>query len=318
MPSRLLLAPMEGVVDWVMRDTLSQIGGIDQFVTEFLRVTDKLHPESVFYRNCPELRTGSRTRHGIPVFVQLLGGQAEPLAMNARRAVKLGALGVDLNFGCPAKTVNRHDGGASLLKSCDRIHAIVKTVRDAVPSSTPVTAKIRLGFEDRSACIENAQAIEEAGATWLTVHCRSKTDGYKPPAYWDWIPRIREVIKIPIIANGDIWSVEDFERCREVTGCNQFMIGRGAMSNPYIFRQLRQSETKTSISAHDWQNTKNLLPGFFQASTAHINDYFAVSRTKQWLKALSLKSPEAKEVFDQIKILRKPTEFRSQLEIFCT
>ncbi|RYZ63783.1 MAG: tRNA-dihydrouridine synthase family protein, partial [Proteobacteria bacterium] len=202
--------------------------------------------------------------------------------------------------------------------SCDRIHTIVKTVRDAVPAGTPVTAKIRLGFEDRSACLDNAKAIEEAGATWLTVHCRSKTDGYKPPAYWDWIPRIREVSRIPIIANGDIWNVEDFLRCREVTGCDQFMIGRGAMSNPYLFRQIRQHESASEISLHDWQNTKALLPGFFAASTAHINEHFAVSRTKQWLRALSLKSPEAKHVFDQIKILRKPIEFRSQLENHCS
>ncbi|WP_413291610.1 tRNA dihydrouridine synthase [Bdellovibrio sp. HCB337] len=315
---RLLLAPMEGVVDWVMRDTLSQIGGIDQFVTEFLRVTNVLHSEVVFYRNCPELKTGSRTRNGTPIFVQLLGGQAEPLAMNAARAVKLGALGVDLNFGCPAKTVNRHDGGASLLKSCDRLYDIVKTVRAAVPAEVPVTAKIRLGFEDRSACIENAKAIEEAGATWLTVHCRTKTDGYKPPAYWEWIPRIREVCKLPIIANGEIWNVADFHRCREATGSTDFMIGRGAMSNPYIFKQIRESLAQSNVTEAHWQNTRGLLPGFFEASTFHINEYFAVSRTKQWLKALSLKSPEAKEVFDQIKVLRKPLEFRSQLENFCS
>lgn len=318
-PVRLLLAPMEGVVDWVMRDTLSQIGGIDQFVTEFLRVTDKLYTEAIFYRNCPELKTGSRTRNGTPVFVQLLGGQAEPLALNAQRAVKLGALGVDLNFGCPAKTVNRHDGGASLLKSCDRLYDIVKAVRDAVPAHVPVTAKIRLGFDDPAKCIENAQAIEAAGATWLTVHCRTKTDGYKPPAYWEWIPRMKEATKIKIIANGEIWNPTDFHRCREVTGCNDFMIGRGAMSNPYIFKQIRESlAAADNVTEAHWQNTKNLLPGFFEASTFHINEYFAVSRTKQWLRALSLKSPEAKTAFDQLKVLRKPVEFRSLLENFCS
>lgn len=317
-PVRLLLAPMEGVVDWVMRDTLSQIGGIDQFVTEFLRVTDKLYTEAIFYRNCPELKTGSRTRNGTPVFVQLLGGHAEPLALNAQRAVKLGALGVDLNFGCPAKTVNRHDGGASLLKSCDRLYDIVKTVREAVPAHVPVTAKIRLGFDDPAKCIENAKAIEEAGATWLTVHCRTKTDGYKPPAYWEWIPRMKESTKIHIIANGEIWNAADFHRCREVTGCSDFMIGRGAMSNPYIFKQIRESLAQDSVTETHWQNTKNLLPGFFEASTFHINEYFAVSRTKQWLRALSLKSPEAKTAFDQLKVLRKPVEFRSLLENFCS
>lgn len=332
---RLLLAPMEGVVDWVLRDTLSGIGGIDQFVTEFLRVTDKLHPESVFLKNCPELKTGARTRDGTPVFLQLLGGQAEPLAMNAVRAVKMGALGIDLNFGCPAKTVNRHDGGASLLKSCDRLYTIVKTVREAVPKTTPVTVKIRLGFEDPSVCLENAKAIEEAGADWLTVHCRTKTDGYKPPAYWEWMPRLRAVTQIPLIANGEIWTVADFHRCREQTGCSQFMIGRGAMSNPYIFRQIRQSLAPSTVAELaplaglepaaemalaaeiQWQNTKSLLPGFFQASTVHINEYFAVCRTKQWLRALSLKNPEAKVVFDQMKLVRRPADFRLQLENLC-
>lgn len=314
---KLYLAPMEGVVDWVMRDTLTRIGGIDQCVTEFLRVTDRLHPESVFYKNCPELKTGSRTRWGTPVFVQLLGGHAEPLALNAQRAVKLGALGIDLNFGCPAKTVNRHDGGASLLKSCDRVFTIVDTVRKAIPADIPVTAKIRLGFDDPTKCIEIAQAVEEANATWLTIHCRTKTDGYKPPAYWEWVPKIKEKTKIKIIANGEIWNVADFHRCVEVTACQDYMIGRGVMSNPYIFNQIKQSLNQEPVEEMSWSRAKALLPAFFESSTLYINDYFAVSRSKQWLKALSLKNPEAKAVFDEIKILKKPAEFREKLEWIC-
>ncbi|MDG0817753.1 tRNA dihydrouridine synthase [Bdellovibrio svalbardensis] len=310
---KLFLAPMEGVVDWVMRDTLTSLGGIDQCVTEFLRVTDRLHPESVFFKNCPELKTGSRTRWGTPVFVQLLGGQAEPLAMNAQRAVKLGALGVDLNFGCPAKTVNRHDGGASLLKSCDRVFTIVDTVRKAVPANVPVTAKIRLGFDDPTKCIDIAQAVQEANADWITIHCRTKTDGYKPPAYWEWIPKIKEKTTLKIIANGEIWNVSDFNRCVEVTQCDDYMIGRGVMSNPFIFKQIKQSLAQEPVMETSWENAKPLLPQFFEASTAHINDYFAVSRTKQWLKALSLKNQEAKAVFDEIKVLKKPAEFQAQL-----
>lgn len=312
---KLFLAPMEGVVDWVMRDTLTRIGGIDQCVTEFLRVTDRLHPESVFYKNCPELKTGSRTRWGTPVFVQLLGGQAEPLALNAQRAVALGALGVDLNFGCPAKTVNRHDGGASLLKSCDRIFTIVDMVRKAVPTEVPVTAKIRLGFDDPASCIEIAKAVEEANATWLTIHCRTKTDGYKPPAYWDWIPKIKEQTKIKIIANGEIWNVADFQRCVEVTQCEDYMIGRGVLSNPFIFQQIRHSFTPQNKETQDitWEKIKPLLVPFFEASTLYINDYFAVSRTKQWLKALSLKNREAKQVFDELKVIKKPSEFKESL-----
>lgn len=317
---KLFLAPMEGVTDWVLRDLTTQIGGIDQCVTEFLRVTDKLHPEIIFFRNCPELRTDSKTRAGTPVFIQLLGGHAEPLALNAERAVKLGAAGIDLNFGCPAKTVNRHEGGAVLLKNCDRIFDIVKTVRQAVPAHIPVTAKIRLGFDNPQSCIENAKAIEEAGATWLTVHCRTKTDGYKPPAYWEWMPKIREVVKLPLIANGEIWSVKDFVRCQEVTGCDQFMMGRGIMSNPYLFKQIKShlhtQDHGQSIPA-TWRENRKLVPGFFLASTDFVNEYFAVARTKQWLKMLSLKDAEAKVVFDELKILTKPHDFQAALERTC-
>lgn len=323
---KLFLAPMEGVVDWIMRDTLTGIGGIDQCVTEFIRVTQYLHSEIVFHKFCPELRMGSKTRAGTPVFVQLLGGQAEPLARNALRAAELGAAGIDLNFGCPAKTVNRHDGGASLLRCPDRVLGIVKAVRAAVPASTPVTVKIRLGFDDPSVCFENALAAQEGGAEWLTVHCRTKTDGYKPPAYWEWIPRLREKVSIPLVANGEIWNPADFARCREVTGADQYMIGRGAIANPFVFREIRESLSK-GVSADDiagarqaplspehWSATKTLIPGFFEVCEGAVNGHFATSRTKQWLKALSLRQPAARELFDEIKVLKKPDEFRARLE----
>jgi tRNA-dihydrouridine synthase C len=181
---RLLLAPMEGVLDFILRDTLTQIGGIDQCVTEFMRVVDRLNPDHVFFKLCPELKTKSKTRAGTPIFFQILGGQPQPMAENALRAAELGAIGIDLNFGCPAKTVNLHDGGAALLKSPCRIYDVVKAVRNSVPKGTPVSVKMRLGFDSPALCVENAKAAEEGGAEFLTVHARTKTDGYRPPAYW--------------------------------------------------------------------------------------------------------------------------------------
>lgn len=325
-PIILYLAPMEGVTDFVLRDLLTSQGGIDFCTTEFLRVTDKLHPNSVFLRYCPELQTGSKTRSGIPVYVQLLGGQAGPLAENAYRAYQLGAAGVDLNFGCPAKTVNRHDGGATLLKSCDRIFTIISTVRKAVPADIPVTAKIRLGFDDPSVCLENAKAAEEAGASHLTVHCRTKMDGYKPPAHWNWIPKIKEQVKaIPIVANGDIFTVNDFIRCRQETGCDRFMIGRGIMSDPFLFNKIRshlsmeermQTHAMESLADeihNEWRVSSEVMQTFFDRSSEYINGYFATSRTKQWLKGLALRSKEAKVLFDEIKVIKNPTEFRARL-----
>ncbi len=312
-PPKLFLAPMEGVTDWVMRDLLTSLGGIDHCVTEFLRVTDRLHPYSVFEKNCPELKTGSRTRAGTPVFVQLLGGQALPLAENAARAAEMGALGIDLNFGCPAKTVNRHDGGATLLKSCDRLFDIVSSVRAAVPAAIPVTAKIRLGFDNPVACLENAKAIQAAGATWITVHCRTKTDGYKPPAFWEWIPRIKDVVTIPLITNGEIWTVENFQNCQQVAQTEAYMIGRGAIRDPYLFSKIKQLVPVT-LSAGKIPG--QLILRFFESSTMYVNDHFAVARTKGWLKQLSFNQPHIKDMFDDIKVLKKPTEFRSRLESY--
>ena len=309
---KLILAPMEGVTDFVMRDMLTQLGGIDQCVTEFLRVTCRLHPHSVFYKNCPELKMNSRTRAGTPVFVQLLGGQAGPLAENAQRAAELGAVGIDLNFGCPAKTVNRHDGGATLLQYPQRIFDIVKTVRAAVPAAVPVSAKMRLGFQDTALALDNARAIAEAGATFMTIHCRTKLQGYRPPAHWEWIPRLQEVVKVPVVANGDIYSMQTFKKCVEVSGAEQFMIGRGALSDPRIFKRIKEQE---SVQA-PWLEAKALLPKFFEASVSYINPHFATSRTKQWLKALSLAHPEAKDVFNEIKTL-KTREFQLGLERLC-
>ncbi len=309
---------MEGVTDWVMRDLLTSLGGIDQCVTEFLRVTDTIYPDSIFYKNCPELKTKSKTRSGTPVFIQLLGGQSEPLALNAQKAVQLGALGIDLNFGCPAKTVNRHDGGASLLKCTDRIFNIVKSVRGAVPKNIPVTVKIRLGFDDPAQCLDNAVAITEAGATWLTVHCRTKTDGYRPPAYWEWIEKIQAVTKIKLIANGEIWTINDFKKCLDVTNCTDFMIGRGALRNPYLFSQIKNLNSDNLQIANKIteqnNNSLKLIPGFYEACVIFKSESFAIARTKQWLNQLSHNNEHVKNIFNELKILENPTEFKNQLD----
>lgn len=309
---KLLLAPMEGVTDHVMRELLTSLGGIDLCVTEFIRVCNVLLPKSVYHRICPELKNKSHTKSGVPVFVQLLGSDPVALAENAAFAVELGAIGIDLNFGCPAKTVNKNDGGASLLRTTDRIYNIVKAVRNGVPKHIPVTAKIRLGYEDRSACIENSIAITEAGAHWLTVHCRTKTDGYKPPAYWEWMPKIREVTNIPLIANGEIWTVEDFERCREVTQCETFMIGRACLRNPYLFNQIKQA-TGLAFTPKDL----TLIQTFFDLASQHaLTENYAVTKTKQWLSQLRHTNENFSTMFENLKTVTEHQQFREKLISF--
>ena len=148
---RLMLAPMEGVIDHVMRELLTSLGGIDRCVTEFVRVTDRLLPPRVFRRLCPELDTGGTTASGVPVYLQLLGGQAAVLADNAARAAELGAPGIDLNFGCPAKTVNRSDGGAILLREPQRVHAIVCCSARGGTSAYPGHGKNPAGLRGQGA-----------------------------------------------------------------------------------------------------------------------------------------------------------------------
>ena len=120
---------MEGVVNARMRAMLTAIGGIDRCITEFVRITDQLLPARVFHRLCPELEHGCKTPSGTPVYIQLLGGEPNPMAENAARAASLGAIGIDTNFGCPAKCVNRHRGGSVLLDEPELLYQIIKSMQ---------------------------------------------------------------------------------------------------------------------------------------------------------------------------------------------
>ena len=313
----IALAPMEGVVDPIIRKLYSRIGGYDHFVTEFVRVSDRLLPASLFYRYSPELLTGGRTAEGYPVFVQILGGQPAVIAENAALAKELGAPGIDLNFGCPAKTVNRHDGGAALLQKPERLFDIISSVKRAVGSEMPVTAKVRLGFNDKSLCDEIAQAVAEAEATSITIHARTKIEGYKPPAHWEYIARMKEVIrgKIPVIANGDIWSLADYIKCKEITGCARVALGRGAFSKPdlaLLIKAYANGETQPEMS---WGELHESWLGHFIAQSAQVNEPFAIRRTKQWVKFLGREYEGAKQSFENIKRCQTLQEIKSQLQL---
>jgi len=316
---RIFLAPMEGVVDHFLRELLTNIGGIDVCVTEFIRVNDQVLPPKVFQRFCPELSTQCKTPSGVPVRIQLLGGKPEPIALNAAKAVSIGANAIDLNFGCPAKTVNKSDGGACLLRTPHRLYDIIKATRQAVPAHIPVTAKMRLGFEDRSNYLENALAAYEAGATEITVHARSKADGYRPPAYWDSLADIKQAIDIPVIANGEIWTVDDFIRCKEVSQCDDFMLGRGLLSCPDLALQIKAREAGTDYRPMEWSAICHMLQHFFDATTEQYSPRHVGNRLKQWLNYLRRHYPEAQALFEQIKRYRTKAEIdKAMTDSICT
>ncbi|MFC6635221.1 tRNA dihydrouridine synthase [Microbulbifer taiwanensis] len=302
---RIYQAPMEGVIDHHVRALLSALGGLDICVTEFVRVTDTRLPRRVFTRLCPELEAGAATASGTPVRLQLLGGNPEAMARNAAKAVEVGARAIDLNFGCPAKTVNNSDGGACLLQSPQRVEAIIAAVRRAVPDSIPVTAKIRLGYMDRSSYLDNARAAETGGASELAVHARSKVDGYRPPAYWEYIGEIRQRLSIPVIANGDIWTLDEFRRCRDVTGCDAFMFGRSLLARPDLGLQIKAYCEGQAYEPMNWQQVATLLWDYYQTTREIYPAKYLGNRIKQWLAYLKLAFPEAQLFFERIKRYRE-------------
>ncbi len=297
---RIMLAPMEGVVDAYMRDFLTQIGGYDRCVSEFIRVVDQTYPRHVFTRFCPELRRGGRTQSGTPVYIQLLGSDITAMARNARKAAKLGALGIDINFGCPSKTVNQRDGGSVVLRQPKRVGKILAAVREAVPIDTPVTAKIRLGFEhgeDFSALID---AVAGSGVDELCVHARTKKQGYKPPAYWHRVAEASDKLSIPVIVNGEIWSGSDAQTARSQSHCRDIMLGRGAIACPDLARQIRAADNGENYTPLPWQYIGEKV--LEQALIIHDDiSRYAGSRTKQWLRYLETHYGEAAALFERIK-----------------
>ncbi|ULR32850.1 tRNA dihydrouridine(16) synthase DusC [Dickeya fangzhongdai] len=296
---RVLLAPMEGVLDSLVRELLTEVNDYDLCITEFLRVVDSRLPVKAFYRLCPELRHGSRTPSGTRVRVQLLGQYPQWLAENAVRAVELGSWGVDLNCGCPSKMVNGSGGGATLLKDPDLIYRAAKAMREAVPSSLPVTVKVRLGWDSGERQFEIADAVQQAGASELVVHGRTKEDGYRAERInWAAIGEIRRRLRIPVIANGEIWDWQSAQDCMAATGCDAVMIGRGALNVPNLSRVIKYREARMP-----WPEVVQLLQKYVRLEKQGDTGLYHVARIKQWLGYLRKEYDEASELFSRIRAL---------------
>lgn len=305
----IYLAPMEGLLDFVLRDILTRVGGVDRCVSEFIRVTHTLLTERTFMRIMPELANGGCTPSGVPVRAQLLGSDPVSMAENAACLAEFGPHGIDLNFGCPAKVVNRHGGGAMLLQYPEQLYAIVSAVRRAVPAHMPVSAKMRLGFNDDSLAVECAQALEAGGAEELVVHARTKADAYRPPAYWERVNDIRLAVKIAVVANGEIWTVDDARRCRQASGCDSLMLGRGIVTDPGLALAIRNADAQQDGDAAPlvpWAEILLMMGGFWQLVVARLERRQQAGRLKQWLNFMRHRYPEAQEAYDALRTLHAP------------
>ena len=309
----LILAPMEGLLDHTLRDILTRFGGIDWCVSEFIRITGTRLPSRTFYRLLPELTNGARTPAGTPIRAQILGSDPASMARNAARLADLGPFGVDINFGCPAKTVNRHGGGAALLDTPQVIENVVRAVRDALPPECILSAKMRLGVCDDSRAVECAKAIEAGGASQLVVHARTKLQGYKPPAHWHRIRDIKESVRLRVIANGDVWTVADAIACRDISGCNDLMLGRGMVSDPGLARaiQIHDASSTTQrphrLTPIEWDHIKPALRELWRTGENEVPPEARAGRLKQWLTHLRRRFTEAASMFQDLRAERDPS-----------
>jgi tRNA-dihydrouridine synthase B len=226
----IVLAPIAGITDRYFRPLVKKMGGCGLMVTEMVSA-DGLTRGNRQARALAVIETGER-----PVGVQLFGHCPETLAKGAAEVEAGGADFVDINMGCPARKVTARGGGASLLKDPALVNRITAAVTRTV--DLPVTVKIRSGWDANTINMEETgKAAEDGGASAVTLHPRTRRDCFRGQADWRLIARLKEVLKIPVIGNGDIQYPEDGRRMMEETGCDGIMIGRGALKNPWLLKQ---------------------------------------------------------------------------------
>lgn len=306
---RIMLAPMEGVLDAFMRELLTKINDYDLCVTEFMRVVNTRLPAKTFYRLCPELQQQGYTSAGTPVRVQLLGSSPHWMAENAAYAIELGSHGIDINCGCPAKKVVGSEGGASLLKNPELIYQVTQAVRQAVPPAHPVSVKIRLGWNSINERFEIADAAQQGGASELVVHGRTKEDGYRAEQInWSAIGDIQKRLTIPVIANGEIWNYDDGRRCLQQTGCQDLMVARSALNTPNLSTIL-----KHNAAPLPWQDVVLLLQHYVKMENPYDSGFYHLARIKQWLSYLKKNYPQAQQLFATIRTMNDTVQLSQHI-----
>ena len=228
--SRVLQSPLSGVTDLVFRRLVRRFAPESMLYTEMVHASQVCHVEEL-----PKLMDIDPQER--PISIQLFDCRPEFLAEAARRAVQEGADTVDINMGCPVNKITKKGGGSSLLRDPKTAEAIVKAVIEAV--SVPVTVKTRIGWDDDEITVlDFARRMQDAGAQMITVHARTRAQGYTGPARWEWIARVKDMLDIPVIANGDINSVESAVRCLAQTGADGVMCSRGTLGYPFLVGEI--------------------------------------------------------------------------------
>lgn len=270
----LILSPMAGVTDYTFRRLIKRRGGVGLVVSEFISVEGLTRHNPKSKR---QMHFGEEER---PFAVQIFGGQPERMAMGAEMAQEVGADILDVNCGCPAPKVVRNGGGSGLLKDMPRLEIILKEIKKAI--TIPLTVKLRTGFSDTTInCVDVAKMAEQCGVEHIQVHGRTRDQGYKGLANWDLIRQVKQAVSIPVSGNGDITTIEyGLERWKE-SGTDGILIGRGAMQNPWIFRQFQDAIEGREPYQPDLEEKKAVLLEFFEMLREEMPEIVALGKMKQ-------------------------------------
>jgi tRNA-dihydrouridine synthase C len=220
---------MEGVTNAAVREVLASYGPVGLVCTEFVRISGGRISRTYLARQVEKLP-------GVPLSVQVMGNDPELMAEAGAVVARAGADVVDLNLGCPTNAAVRKGVGAALLKQPELLSRLLKTMRRSVPGL--LSAKLRAGFDTTTEALTNARLVEDSGLDFLTIHPRRRVDHYRGSADWRIVALVRNELRIPVVGNGDIWYAESALQMFEQTRCNAVMLGRPALRNPWIFRQI--------------------------------------------------------------------------------
>jgi tRNA-dihydrouridine synthase B len=270
----LVLSPMAGVTDFTFRRLLKKRGGVGMTVSEFISVEGMT-------RNSPQSKRMMRfMEFERPFAIQIFGANVSRMVMAAEMAEEQGADILDVNCGCPAPKVVKKGGGSGLLRTLPLLEEILTEIKKSI--SIPLTLKIRSGFDDESVnAVEVAKMAEQCGVEHIALHGRTRTQRYTGFADWSLVKDIKEAVSIPVSGNGDVTSVEfALERFKE-TGCNGILIGRGAMQNPWLFRQIDDAINGREIFEPSLQEKQAVLLEFFEFLIEDMPETAALGKMKQ-------------------------------------